>query len=124
MGRGKNNRRDRESDRERDSPVLVWLSCLGPFLVVLSRLFCSGCPFLTSLFFSSQPIVVFISWLSCPSWFSCSGCHILVVLSWRSCPGIPVWQPSPGSPIIAVLSWRSCHGCPILTLLSCLSCPG
>ncbi len=33
------------------------------------------------------------------------------------------WQPSPGSPVLAVLSWQSCPGSPVLAVLSCQSCP-
>jgi hypothetical protein len=113
------------TDIER-GPVLLWPSCSAwPISAVLSCLFYSGYPVLTS--YSGYPALTILFWLSCldyPSMFSCP------ILLHPSCPirlAIMSWLSFPGSSVPTVLTQLLVPGCSfpyVLSRLSCLGCPG
>jgi hypothetical protein len=68
---------------------------------------------------TERPVMIFLSWASCPGDFgpscpfqgSLPSNPFLAVLSYQSCPSFP---------FVAVLFWWSCPGCPVLAFLSWL----
>ncbi len=120
------------------SRFMVWLSCrslsvqvtlsLDPsqpalsVTVVLSRISCPGCSFLTLLFWLfclSSPALAVPHCCPVPASLSmrpCSGRPIVSSVSSLSCPDRPVLLCCPGCPVLVVKSRPSCP--PVLCLLS------